>query len=1008
MQLEEALKTVIAVDFPTHWPDLVPALAASFNGGDQAMMSGALRCLRIVVRKYEFRDDSERVPLLAIVDTTFPPVLAVFQSLIANPSPSPDLAELLKLCCKIFWSSCYLEMPALVLRDDQFSGWMSAFLGLAARAVPEEGAPEDPELRKQWPWWKAKKWVYHVAYRLFSRYGDPRRCSAQCDVAFATRWKAECSLPFLSAVLNELSAVARGVWVAPRVSNILLQYVSESINHADTWKTLKPHIQDIVQHAVVPLLSFDEEDAELWRDDPQEYVRKGYDVIEDIYSSKTAAMGVIDSLCKSRKKSQLDPVMTHIVRVVGECGGAGGDAGAGAAARRLDGALLAVGTLCDRLKKEPKYRGQLEPMLQAHVLPLFASPHGHLRAKGCWLAGLYADSPFAAGQGQGPTFTALLQCVIGALSDPELPVRVDAGVAVRSFVDAVEAEDLGPLRPLVPDLLQRFLAISQEVDSEDLTSSLETVVDRFGSDMGPYAVSVVSALTQQFARAIAEEDAAVAEEGGDFGSGGGGALAGYSILRAISTVLDSVCSIPQLYPQLEELLFPILHRYTSEEGLDVFEEITQIATYLTYFAPGITPRMWTLYPRLLECLDTWAIDYWKDVLLPLDNYISRGTEAFLTAGSASTILLSAPADQQQQQQQQQVSLLDLTNRTIHKALSIPPRTGDENAATTTTTTTTTANSFLDEAGTDAVNESVLCAAQLISVILQNCMGRVDHCVPPYLSLIMERLHAIEAAREKPDREVIDALLVAGTDALYYNPALTLQTLAASGALPFFMTALSRAIEDKRKNGKSRHFPAMRDKKVVTLGLTAVLGVPTPSLPPGVAETRGQVATTVVHMLLALKAQEEAKAGRVEDRADGTTSTSSSDDGLGRFVGGSGHESDDDEDDDGDVDEAVAKRMMAAAARRAGHGEAEDEGVWGSEDDDDDDAYWSEDDEEDIGSPLDAVSPYLFFAQTLQTVQGSDPSAFAAITSRMDAGVQAAVQGMMQYAAELAQVKAAAN
>ena len=252
VQLEEALKTIIATDYPERWPDIIPAIAASLNSGDQALISGALRTLRIVVRKYEFRDESERAPLIAAVEGSFPSVLAVFQTLLANTSTSPDLAELFKLCCKIFWSSCYLEIPALLMREDQFAGWMSALLSLAGRPVPTEGAPEDLELRKQWPWWKAKKWVYHVSYRLFTRYGEPKKSrEGGVDVAFATRWKGECSMLFLLAVLQELSAVANGCWVAPRVSNILLQYVAEAVREAHSWKTLKPHVQNIVEQYVL-------------------------------------------------------------------------------------------------------------------------------------------------------------------------------------------------------------------------------------------------------------------------------------------------------------------------------------------------------------------------------------------------------------------------------------------------------------------------------------------------------------------------------------------------------------------------------------------------------------------------------------------------------------------------------------------------------------------------------------------------------------------------------------
>jgi hypothetical protein len=1003
VQLEEALKQIITWDYPQQWPSLVPVLASSLTSGDQSLMCGSLRTLRIIARKYEFRDGSERAPLIAMVDATFPSILAVFQTLLANGSPSPDLAELLKICCKIFWSSCYLEVPPLILREDQFTGWMTALLALAARAVPAEGCPDDPALRKQWPWWKAKKWVYHVFYRLFTRYGNPSRYGPQPDVAFATRWKNECTVPFLAAVLHELSNVAHGAWVAPRVSNVLLQYVAEAVTHIETWRTLKPHVQGIVEHAVMPLLSFDEEDAVLWEDDPHEYVRKGYDVIEDIYSSKTAAMSVIDALCNNRKKTQLDPVMAHIVTVMGECAPAVGDVNNIAAARRLDGALLAVGTLVDRLKKENKYKTQIEPMFLQHVIPLFASPHGHLRSKACWLAGLYADTTFTEGQGRGTTFSTLLQCVITSLSDSQLPVRVDAGVAIRSFVDAIEDEDLGPIRPLVPNLLEKFLAISHEVDSEDLTGSLENVVERFGSDMGPYAVGVVSALTQQFWRAIADEESGGV--GGDDESAGGGggdttssfpdgaALAGYSILRAISTVLDAVSSLPELYPQLEELLFPILEKYSSELGLDVFEEITQLITYLTYFASAIPPRMWTLFPRLLDCLDTWAIDYWRDVLLPLDNFISRDTEIFLTAPAAPVVPATAG--------QTPVLLLDMTNRTLEKALSRKEKSRDDN-------TNRGLNDDDSWEGTESLNEAVVCASQLMSVILQNCRGRVDHCIAPYMALLTGQLHgAAESASvsgEEMEQEVLDALLVTGADALYYNPVLTLSALSSSGTLPLFMGTLAKAIGTKRKNGNMKHFSGKREKKVIILGLTAVLGIPSQQLPQGIGETLGQVTAAIVQLLIALKQQEDNKAGKIEVRDEDVGGGSDSgSDGLSRFRrrgGASGNESDDeeeDEDDGDDLSEERIQRMIEASARRAGHGNVDD---WDS----DDDAWSEEDDEDEIGSPIDEISPFVFFAETVQSIQGTDPATFSAITG--DTAIVNVIQSLIAYATEVKQAQIA--
>ena len=507
-------------------------------------------------------------------------------------------------------------------------------------------------------------------------------------------------------------------------------------------------------------------------------------------------------------------------------------------------------------------------------------------------------------------------------------------------------------------------------------------MERFGSDMGPYAVAVVSSLTQQFWRAVAEDEGGgggTADGGGTEEDGSGGALAGYSMLGAISTVLDAVSSLPELYPQLEELLFPIMEKYTSEDGLDVFEEITQLITYLTYYTPAITPRMWSLYPRLIACVDSWAMDYWRDVLLPLDNFISRGAEVFLT-GSAPPVPGAPP-----------LSLLDMTNRLLEKTMAPPPPSAPTTAAG--------ACSDGESIGSLSLNEALICAAQLISVILQNCKGRVDHCVAPYLALITRQLPAAQAQTddgEYEDREVYDSLLLAGADALFYNPALTLNALASSGTLSLFMGSLAKSIGEKRKTGLMRHFTRKSEKKVVALGLSAVLGVPLAQLPPGVGNTLGQVTAAVLQLLQALKRQEQATAGTVEIRSE----DSSGSDGLRRFGGGgSGNESDNESDDDGEDEdlspEELVRRAMAAQ-RRAGFDDVDDDD-WDSGED------WSEDDEEDgadVFSPLDKLSPYVFFAETLQGVQMGDAAAFRAITGGMDGATQAAVQEMMTYANEV--------
>lgn len=51
---------------------------------EQGRLYGSLYALRILTRKYEFKDEEERVPLGGIVDGTFPVLLRIFQVQLYN------------------------------------------------------------------------------------------------------------------------------------------------------------------------------------------------------------------------------------------------------------------------------------------------------------------------------------------------------------------------------------------------------------------------------------------------------------------------------------------------------------------------------------------------------------------------------------------------------------------------------------------------------------------------------------------------------------------------------------------------------------------------------------------------------------------------------------------------------------------------------------------------------------------------------------------------------------
>lgn len=480
-QLGVALRTQLDADFPAAWPDLLPKVCGALRSTEPPTLYGGLFALRHICRKYEYKDAAERAVLYGVVREAFPQLLSVLQSLLALPGCSPEVAELLKLCLKTFWSSIYLDIPPLLQDAPVFHAWMAAVGQLIERPLPAEAQPAGAEERAAWGWWKAKKWAFRSANRLFTRYSKPSSCRDAGLKAFASRFRTHYAGGVVDAYLRVLSTLTQpGGYLPDRLTTYALQLLEAAVPKPGPYKLLAPQLPALLFSVVFPLLCFAPADAALWEEDPHEYVRKGYDIIEDMYSPRSAALSFVTTLLRTRPADQLHPFLARVAGVLQARAAPGGRDGGGGAAQ-LDGALYALGGLVDVLKRRPPYSDQLEGMLVAHVLPEFGAAQGHIRAKACWVAGKYADIPFE----HAASFNVLMSGVVACLCDAELPVRVDAVVALRSFVDA--ADDVAPLRAVLPQLLDQLFRLMAEVENnDDLVYTLEAVVEKFGDEMVPY------------------------------------------------------------------------------------------------------------------------------------------------------------------------------------------------------------------------------------------------------------------------------------------------------------------------------------------------------------------------------------------------------------------------------------------------------------------------------------------------------------------------------------------
>jgi hypothetical protein len=916
-QVAVALRHVLEKEYPDNWSDLVPKVMSFVNTQDIPRLHGALYTMRIIIKKYEHKpsEGGLREPLNQIVQATFPTLLQLFGALAKHTNLEACLLQ--RILTKIFWSATQNALPPALRNPKAVEGWFTLFTELLLRPVPLEGQPEEISERKNYPPWKLKKWIVHIFNRFLARYGAKRKSDDPDTRAFSEAFRAGYAPKLLETLLQLLSGIPNGEFLPGRLVAVALNFMGHAIRHANTYQILKPHLPVFFSKIMFPLFCFNDADAELWENDPAELIRKESDLLEDFWDPRLTGMNVLLDLMQMRSADYLHLVVTHCVGVLNAYHACPENPRPEQLARQKDGALVVIGNLIGRFDKVPEYKKSLEGMITTHVIPEFTSAYPFLRARACWIFG----ECFGIEYENQATFLHGLEQVLRLTKDSDLPVRLKAAVSLRFLCQNELSYE--PLKSVLPHLLEMYFALMGELENDDLVKSLEMIIQCFAQDIAPYAISLIQRLVENFVRlASAEEDDDAA------------AMAATECLGAIETILDSITKNPDLYQQVEPLLVPLLVRLLDDDAMEFMEETLKIMAYLTFYGHGISPAMWQLFPLLYKAFDGWATDWMDQIIIPLDNYISRGNDVFLSNPDYLKMVLA-----------------------MYQKL-------------------------IGDGGLGEIDSGE--GAKLIEVVFQQCRGRIDEYVPGIIELAVKRLLSPETT--KKSLKVLCLEVVA--NALWYNPALALKVLDTKGITgPVFQTWFE--LSDK--------FTRLKDKKLAIVGLSCIFEVPVGSLPASIQPVLGSVFMLLlkfIHLHEMQKNKVKPEKGEGEDGED--DDDDDDDDGL--------EDDDDDDDDDDDEDQFVPEDedIGADADSLVQLSEAAGEYSFSAFKGDDDELV----DGGIVTSPLDAVEPYVFFAQHMEALSQRDGQVYGKLMESLPGEQRVFYNAILQQAATTAQQHAA--
>ena len=494
VQSQEALRVQLAIciciitkhDFPGKWPQVVDKISVYLQTPEPVAWPGALVAMYQLVKNYEYKKKEDRAPLYDAMNLLFPIIYDVMVK--CQDNPAAEAAEIRKLILKIFFALMQYVLPLELLNNEFFTKWMEIFNRIIVSEIPASVEAVDVDERPQVIWWKEKKWVLHILTRLFERYGSPGKVQKEYKT-FSEWYIKTFSQGILTSILKILEGYRNKVYISNRVLQQALNYVNTGICHSVTWKIIKPNLAELVKDIIFPLMSYSDEDAELWDADPYEYIRIKFDIFEDFVSPVTAAQTLLHSICKMRKDA-LSQTMNFLLSVLQN---------QSATPAQKDGALHMIGTMADILLKKKLYKQQMEEFIMQFVIPAFQAPQGHLRARACWMLHYFADVKYKSNEVLGQAFNLTIHSL---LRDKEVPVKVEAAIAIQMMLGSQGVAAHQFVKPQIGEITMELLQIIRDTENDDLTSVMQKIVCTYTTDLIPLAEKICNHLVDTFAQVI--------------------------------------------------------------------------------------------------------------------------------------------------------------------------------------------------------------------------------------------------------------------------------------------------------------------------------------------------------------------------------------------------------------------------------------------------------------------------------------------------------------------------
>uniref|UniRef100_A0AC35U918 Importin N-terminal domain-containing protein n=1 Tax=Rhabditophanes sp. KR3021 TaxID=114890 RepID=A0AC35U918_9BILA len=608
VQLLSSAHNILRTDFPDKWPEFVGQIESLLNSTSADNWAAALNLLYRLAKVFEYKRGKEKLPMVQMLSHVFPLITSRFSELINDQGD--DSVFIQKLVLKIFYRVIQYSIPKDWQTTESLMHWLKMMLVIIDTALPGEVAAMDEDSQYCSVQWKLRKWATKIISRFYEKYGIIDMAEVEYE-DIARGYAEHIDVAAVETLLKLCFRKTGGDYVSEQVIFYALTHLATAIGHSKTWKIIKPHLFDLTEKLLFPLMKHNEEDEDTWNDNPAEYIQIKYYCYEDFNNVGSAAVLIIQAAAK--RKAILPSYLTFILNILSHSKDP----------IDTDGAIHMIGELAQYLVKNKKFKLEVEKLVETQLTCRLKDENRFLRSRACWCIKQFSDCIFNNKKYLEKVINGLVERLT---TDPEIPVKVEAALAIVNYLENQPAAQ-ALVRPRIRDVLTEVLRLVAKTEVEELSPVMEDLIETFHEDMIPIAYDITSELARLFSELVelnngeAESDRTITIMG---------------VLSTMITVVSLVEERDEIMRNIEPIVYQTVSAIFKSCASDFFEEAFTLVQCC--IAKTVSPHMWEIFDDITGVVQTDAATF-AEIMPVLHTYLKTSPEGFLAVPVRLQVLL---------------------------------------------------------------------------------------------------------------------------------------------------------------------------------------------------------------------------------------------------------------------------------------------------------------------------------------------------------------------------------